>query len=190
VPFGHLRASFLPRIPGRLETVSPQISRNYGTLKPPLSAIFSPSVNFPFKWTSVPLGAYNYTWHRYHYLDSEPSILIHEAAFALLKSLHGCFRPPICQCTVLAVVSSVLIKAVANFMTSDSSETSEIEKIQIIRIIAVGIKGGELKYSSREDDLVSRRIVIRVPSLLLVQLNFRLYLGCHSPLFFIDRFTR
>ena len=86
-------------------------------------------------------------------------------------------------------MSSVLIKAMANFMTSDSSETSEIEKIQIIRIIAVGIKGGELKYSSRKDNLVSGRIVIGVPSLLLVALNLSLYRGCHSPLIFIDRFT-
>ena len=50
-------------------------------------------------------------------------------------------------------MTSILIESVTDFMAGNCTEAAKIEKVEIIRVIAVGEKGGELQYSSWENNL-------------------------------------
>ena len=50
-------------------------------------------------------------------------------------------------------------------MSSYSSKPAEIKKAKVIGIVSIWVECGKLEYSGREDNLVARRIVIRIPSL-------------------------
>lgn len=77
-------------------------------------------------------------------LDGKSAILIHKAALSLLEPTNGRFGPPICQRPILVIVTAVLIKAMADFVTCNTSKPSKVEEVEIVWIVAVREKGWRL----------------------------------------------
>jgi len=52
------------------------------------------------------------------YLDGKPPILVNETDFPFLEALDSLFGPPVGEGAVFVVMSSVLVKTMADLMTS------------------------------------------------------------------------
>ncbi len=89
--------------------------------------------------------------------DGEGSILIDEALRAVLEGAHGARRPPVRVVAVRVVVAAGRVEGVAQLVARDGPEGA---------VGQVGGRGdvedGGLHDARREDDLVARRVVVRV----------------------------
>lgn len=71
------------------------------------------------------------------HFDSKSAILVDKASFSLLKTTDRGIGPPIGQCAVLVIMSSILIETMTQFMAGHSPKAAEIKEAEIIRIFAI-----------------------------------------------------
>src|SRR5579883_242894 len=83
--------------------------------------------------------------------------LIDNTLSSLLKILKVRLTPPILEITLSIILRSVIVEAVSHFMADNSTDRTVVKSF-----ISREIEERRLKNAGREDDLIHRRIVIRV----------------------------
>ena len=110
---------------------------------PPLSAMFSPSVSFPLRWTSPSRCI--------------PEYCLIDAFGAALEFLGVLLRPPILQIALAIEAPARIVETVRHLMPDHRADTAVIDGIVQLRI-----EEGRLQNARGEIDVVLLRRIVRI----------------------------